>query len=115
MTHKVPEPPNAGGEVELPIPIIGMTCASCVLHVGNALRSVAGVESAEVSLAAETASVKVGETNGASATSLVSAVRDAGYNVSTTSERIHVGGMTSASHVEGHLATCPACCERTSI
>ena len=110
MTHKVPEPPNAGGEVELPIPIIGMTCASCVLHVGNALRSVAGVESAEVSLAAETASVKVGETNGASATSLVSAVRDAGYNVSTTSERIHVGGMTSASHVEeigGPLSNLP--------
>lgn len=74
-----------------------MTCAACVTHVGNALRSVDGVKSAEVSLAAESANVKL--ESGASVSVLTEAVKGAGYGVPTTTERIHVGSMTCASCV----------------
>lgn len=89
---------------EISLPITGMTCASCVAHVGNALKSVDGVEGAEVSLASESASVHLSTTDGASTTTLLDAVRGAGYGVTTTTERIHVGGMTCASCV-GHVGT----------
>jgi Cu+-exporting ATPase len=39
--------------------ITGMTCASCVRSVETALASVAGVESAEVNLANERATVRL--------------------------------------------------------
>ena len=35
----------------------GMTCASCVSHVGNALKEVPGVSDAQVNLATEAATV----------------------------------------------------------
>ncbi len=91
-------------ESEISIPVTGMTCASCVAHVGSALRSVEGVETAEVSLASESANVRVNSTNGASTNQILDAVRDAGYGVSTTTERIHLGGMTCASCV-GHVGS----------
>jgi Cu+-exporting ATPase len=87
------------GAVTLNVPITGMTCAACVLHVGKALRSVEGVESADVSLASETANVILAAGTEANADDLLAAVRDAGYGVTTSIERIHVGGMTYASCV----------------
>ena len=93
---------NGSHDAELSVPVTGMTCAACVAHVGNALRSVDGVESAEVSLASESANVKL-SADGSSA-DLLNAVRDAGYGVSTTTERIHIGGMTCASCV-GHVGS----------
>jgi len=59
------------------LPIEGMTCASCVRRVENALKAVPGVASAEVNLATETAAVSVPA--GFNAESLVEAVRGAGY------------------------------------
>jgi P-type Cu+ transporter len=59
------------------LPIQGMTCASCVARVEKALKRVPGVGSAEVNLATETATVTLAE--GAAAETLVTAVRDAGY------------------------------------
>ncbi len=59
------------------LPIQGMTCASCVARVEKALKRVPGVASAEVNLATETATITLAE--GAAAETLVSAVRDAGY------------------------------------
>lgn len=91
-------------ESEISIPVTGMTCASCVAHVGSALKSVEGVETAEVSLASESANVRISTANGASTDQLLNAVRDAGYGVPTTTERIHVGGMTCASCV-GHVGS----------
>ena len=91
--------PVADGQIMLPLPIIGMTCASCVSHVGNALRAVEGIDSAEVSLAAETANVTLPSGDGPSAVDLVSAVKAAGYGVPTETERLHIGGMTCASCV----------------
>ena len=63
--------------MEIRLPIEGMTCASCVSRVERALQRVPGVAKAEVNLATETATVAL--TDGASAESLVAAVRDAGY------------------------------------
>ena len=55
----------------------GMTCASCVARVEKALGKVAGVLSAEVNLATETAQVEVAR--GFDAAALVAAVERAGY------------------------------------
>jgi Cu+-exporting ATPase len=99
-THSVGVASNGRGTASLPI--TGMTCAACVTHVGNALREVPGVESAEVSLATETAQVRMTGEGAPDATRLLDAVKDAGYGVSTTTERLQVGGMTCASCV-GHV------------
>src|SRR5438132_1459286 len=40
---------------EFQLPIVGMSCASCVAHVEKALRKVAGVEHVSVNLATELA------------------------------------------------------------
>ena len=76
-----------------------MTCASCVSHVGNALREVPGVESADVSLATETATVVLAEDAEVPRSDLADAVKSAGYGVRTDSERLRIGGMTCASCV----------------
>ena len=58
--------------------ITGMTCASCVRSVETALSSVLGVESAEVNLANERATVRLDPAQ-AELSSLVKAVERAGY------------------------------------
>ena len=57
--------------------VSGMTCASCVAHVGRALRKVPGVSEAQVNLAAERASVT--HEPGVGVDSLISAIEGAGY------------------------------------
>ena len=66
--------------VQETLPILGMTCASCVSRVERALRKPAGVLTAEVNLATEKATVTYipGQ---ASHEDLVSAVKAAGYEV----------------------------------
>jgi Cu+-exporting ATPase len=66
--------------VQETLPILGMTCASCVSRVERALRKPAGVVTAEVNLATEKATVTYvpGE---ASHEDLVKAVATAGYEV----------------------------------
>jgi Cu+-exporting ATPase len=96
-------------QLELTLPISGMTCASCVSHVEKAINQVPGVAKASVNLATEKASI--GFNNGSVAVdTLVSAVRDAGYDVPVDSKTLPIGGMTCAScvsHVEGALAGVP--------
>lgn len=58
--------------------ITGMKCAGCVSNVDKALNAVAGVTSAAVSLAENSASV----TGDVSAAALIKAVEDAGYKAS---------------------------------
>jgi len=86
-----------------------MTCASCASHVEKALNQVPGVKEASVNLAIEKASIRFN--NGSvPADMLVAAVRDAGYDVPTTTLTLPIGGMTCAScvtHVEGALANVP--------
>ncbi len=61
--------------------ITGMTCAGCVSHVEKALKSVAGVESASVNLATESARVSA---IGVGAADLIGAVEHAGYGATVS-------------------------------
>jgi len=67
-------------------PVRGMTCASCVARVEEALRSVPGVVSANVNLASEKATVEYIE--GTEAAELRRAVRDAGYELGEEAETL---------------------------
>jgi Cu+-exporting ATPase len=68
----------------LTLPIGGMTCASCVMHVENALRAVPGVLNANVNLATERATVEL-VPGVVTLADLKRAVQDAGYDVLETS------------------------------
>jgi len=88
-------------ERKLTIPIKGMTCASCVSHVANALEDVAGVEEVNVNLATEKATVDLLEKD-VSLDSLIHAIEDAGYGIGTEKVILAIGNMTCASCV-GHV------------
>jgi Cu+-exporting ATPase len=60
-------------------PVSGMTCASCVAHVEEALKSVPGVVSVAVNLASEKATVEY--LDSVSVADLRRAVKDAGYEL----------------------------------
>ncbi|MCR4406225.1 MAG: heavy metal translocating P-type ATPase [Anaerolineae bacterium] len=91
------------------LPIEGMTCASCVAHVQHGLEEVEGVLDAHVNLATEQASVIL-DPRLVPLPKLVEAVRSTGYDVTTATISLPIGGMTCAScvaHVEGALAGLP--------
>ena len=67
-------------------PVGGMTCASCVARVEEALSSVPGVVSANVNLASEKATVEY--TEGTNIADLRRAVKDAGYELRSETERL---------------------------
>ena len=67
----------APSERKRDLAISGMTCASCVVSVESALRHVAGVESADVNLATERATVRLAPA--ADMAAIVRAVERAGY------------------------------------
>ena len=73
--------------------IKGMTCASCAKRIENALRSVAGVTSANVNLATDMATVA----GDARFDELSAAVTSAGYELETANRQYAVKGMTCAS------------------
>ena len=88
--------------------INGMTCASCVRRVEQAVAKVPGVKSAAVNLATETADVvfaAVPDTK-----SVVDAIGNAGYTVTLESTDFEIEGMTCAScvrRVELAIASVP--------
>ena len=86
------------------LPILGMTCASCVTRVERALNKTPGVVDAQVNLATEKATVTYvpGQTSHAG---LVAAVRAAGYDVV---EGARPGGMVMAGGAAGEGAAGPA-------
>jgi Cu+-exporting ATPase len=67
-------------------PVRGMTCASCVARVEEALKNVSGVLNVSVNLASETATVEYLE--GVEASKFRQAVRDAGYELGEETERL---------------------------
>jgi Cu+-exporting ATPase len=67
-------------------PVSGMTCASCVSRVEQALSSVPGVISANVNLASEKAAVEYIE--GTETASLRRAVKEAGYELGSEAETL---------------------------
>ena len=79
-------------------PVEGMSCASCVARVEKALSRVEGVSDASVNLATNTATVTADPEKTRMA-SLVSAIRDSGYEVPAQRTEFPVEGMTCASCV----------------
>ena len=77
-------------------PVRGMTCASCVAHVERALRSVAGVQSAQVNLATEKARVAL-DFDQSNLDALFRAVTESGYQVAQETTVLPIEGMTCAS------------------
>ena len=64
----------------LEIPIEGMDCNDCIVHVKRAIEQIKGVESAEVLLAAQKAIVRM-DVNRVKITDIRKAVEKAGYRV----------------------------------
>src|SRR5688500_7789936 len=90
-TGEVPAPQReavAAGRITLPVE--GMTCASCVAHVEEALRGVAGVSTANVNLATERATVEF-DPKLVSLPALKKAVDESGYAVPTAKAELAVG------------------------
>ncbi|HHZ08340.1 MAG TPA: copper-translocating P-type ATPase [Rhizobiales bacterium] len=90
------------------LPIEGMTCASCVRRVEQALAKVPGVRSASVNLATERADI-VYEAEPATA-AVVEAVRAIGYEIPGETVDVGIDGMTCAScvrRVEKAIAAVP--------
>lgn len=100
---RAPETP-----VTVSLPVAGMTCASCVGRVEQALRAVPGVTAATVNLATERAQITM--SNGADRCRLVAAIEAAGYDVPPKPVDLVIDGMTCAScvaRVERALAAVP--------
>lgn len=92
----------------LEIPVLGMTCASCVGRVEKAIAAVPGVAKASVNLAAERAHVEFNADGDTEA--VVEAIRKAGYEPLAREIDLKIGGMTCAScvsRVERALKTVP--------
>jgi Cu+-exporting ATPase len=89
------------------VPVLGMTCASCVSRVERALRKLPGVVDATVNLASETATVRGPALRGAD---LAEAISGAGYEVPATEVDLDLQGMTCAScasRIERAIARLP--------
>jgi Cu+-exporting ATPase len=96
---------NGMAEQELTLKIGGMSCASCVAHVEDALSQVPGVVDARVNFATEQASVLLDSSQIAPAR-LADAIADAGYEVVTEKVTLAIRGMSCAScvnHIEEAL------------
>ncbi|MGO7632695.1 heavy metal translocating P-type ATPase [Rhizobium leguminosarum] len=85
----------------LPIPtefgIEGMSCASCVVRVEKAIKSVPGVDAASVNLATERATVTFRDAVDTAA--VLQAIEGAGYEAKIETQEFLVEGMTCASCV----------------
>ncbi|MCW5715753.1 MAG: copper-translocating P-type ATPase [Bauldia sp.] len=79
------------------VPVEGMTCASCVAHVEEAIASLPEVEAVRVNLAPERADVSF--KSAPDFDRLRRAVEDAGYEVRTEDIELDVKGMSCASCV----------------
>ncbi|MDP3854926.1 heavy metal translocating P-type ATPase [Phenylobacterium sp.] len=79
------------------IPVLGMTCASCVRRVEKAIAAVPGVARASVNLTAERAHVEFTAEDQTRA--VVEAIRKAGYEPLAHTVELKVDGMTCASCV----------------
>lgn len=96
----------------LEIPVVGMTCASCVGRVEKAIAATPGVASASVNLAAERAHVQL--TPEGDPAAVVEAIRRAGYEPLDRTVELKIGGMTCAScvsRVERALKSVPGVLE----
>ncbi|MDP2727738.1 MAG: copper ion binding protein, partial [Dehalococcoidia bacterium] len=87
------------------LPVQGMHCASCVATIQEGLSQVPGVAQANVNLATEKATIYM-DTGAADLRTLISTVKDLGYEVPVEKITLPIEGMTCAScvaRVEGAL------------
>ncbi|MBM2832766.1 MAG: metal transporting ATPase, partial [Dehalococcoidia bacterium] len=77
----------------------GMTCASCVVHVEEALKGVRGVSQATVNLATSKAAVEYDPAQ-ASLSEMKKVLGEIGYEVVLDSAQLQITGMTCAACVE---------------
>jgi P-type Cu+ transporter len=80
----------------LTLPVTGMTCASCANRIERGLKKVNGVETAQVNLASEQATVAY-DPQQVQPRDLVAAVERSGYGVISDQLEFAVTGMTCAS------------------
>ncbi|MBV6306922.1 heavy metal translocating P-type ATPase [Candidimonas humi] len=90
-------PDSAAPGTAASIPVLGMSCASCVGRVERALAAVPGVARASVNLARERADVSLSDA--AQLPSAIAAVEAAGYEVPRQSMELAVADMSCASCV----------------
>ena len=98
-----------GKNLDISLPIRGMTCAACVMHVEHALKETPGVLAATVNLATEKAAVSL-EPGPVPLDALHHSITDAGYEIGAADATLNVGGMTCAAcvmHVEHALRGVP--------
>jgi len=86
-------------ETTIELPIIGMTCASCVSRVERAVGKVEGVSAASANLATEKATVTYIPAR-ASYQDLVAAVRGAGYEIVEAAAGTTPGGVEADAAAE---------------
>ncbi|WP_417614019.1 heavy metal translocating P-type ATPase [Oceanisphaera sp.] len=84
-------------EQHIQLPITGMSCASCVRRVEQALLKTPGVTAANVNLASEKADVSL--TAGTSVTALTDTITQAGYQIRSEQFELTIIGMSCASCV----------------
>ena len=98
-------PDETGNRLDISLPINGMTCAACVMHVEHALQETPGVLAVTVNLATEKAAVSL-ERGPVPLEALHHSITDAGYEIDASEVTLNVGGMTCAAcimHVEHAL------------
>ncbi len=96
-------------KLDISLPIRGMTCAACVMHVEHALRETPGVLAVTVNLATERAAISL-DSGLVPLDALTHSITDAGYEIDTSDATINVGGMTCGAcvmHVEHALRGVP--------
>src|SRR6056297_2354059 len=82
---------------EIRFGIDGMSCAGCVSRAEKAIKSVSGIENAQVNLADASARVQVEDATAARA--VAGALKSAGYPAMPRKLRLAIEGMTCASCV----------------
>ena len=99
------QPVETAGARRIVLPITGMTCGACVVHVKKALRGSPGVTSVAVNLTTEQATLELAAAD-TSLSGLAKSLEDSGYGVGSEEVVLDIGGMTCGacvSHVEKAL------------
>jgi len=86
----------ARSKKQMVLPIGGMTCASCVMHVEHAFKDVPGVVQVNVNLATEKATLEV-DLQQFHLQDALAAVDDAGYRVLTKRRTLQVKGLADSA------------------
>jgi Cu+-exporting ATPase len=83
---------------KIDIPVTGMTCASCAAAIERALQKIEGIKQASVNFPAEKASVEFDNPEKpAPLQTIINAIKNEGYGVSTAKIDFAVQGMTCAA------------------